>query len=249
MASGPWCDMSEVRPGPPGFPRVEGQASNIFYGSPVAIIGVFVEVVRSRFRGENDDTGYRWSPDPTPPTSADGAADTPTALYIESEYADNPEGRDTYPAVIVRKGRTVPSSMMIGDRIGIHRPTREEWFHAQAPIPIEATCQSTVPLESAIIGDLVWFHILAAKNYIREAFGIHSISLPELGETRKSKKNSLGSDVWETPVSFTITVDFRWSTRPIAPVLSQITADLRNRGGGSETFGAISVHERPSSSR
>lgn len=241
--------MSTVDPGPPGFPRVAGQDPKIAYGSPVAIVGVFLEVVRSRFRGANDDTNYRWSPDPTPPTSADGAPDAPTAIYIESEYSDNPEGRDVYPAIIVRKGRTVPSSMMIGDRVGIYRPTREEWFQAQAPIPIEATCQSTVPLESAILGDLVWFHVLAAKNYIREAFGLHSISLPELGETRKTKKNAAGSDVWETAVTFVATVDFRWRTQPIAPALSQITANLRARGGGSETLGAIVVHEHVPSNR
>lgn len=230
-------------------PKLKDQHADIAVGSPLALMGLFVEVIRSRFRGDNGDTGFIWRDDPTPLPTEESTPDAPRLLYIEASDTTDPDARDFKPAVFVSKEDTQLRQVVIGDRSDFHTPTRTERFYMQAVVPISVNCVSDSRAESAIIGDLVWFHLLATRNYTRAEFGINDIAAPVLGATRIFRRAETGSDAWSTPISFAVTIEFHWITRPVAPLLKEISARLSARGQGSTTMGAIDVVLRSPRSR
>lgn len=232
-----------------GVPRLRDQHADIKVGSPLALMGLFVEVIRARFRGDNDDTSYVWRPDPVPDPSEDGTPDAPRSLYIEAGDGTDPEARDMRPAVFVNKEDTQLQQVVIGNRSDFDYRTRTERFYMQAIVPISIQCVSDNRGESAVLGDLVWFHLLSASNYIRSEFGINHIAAPVLGATRIFRRVEGGVDAWTTPVSLAVTIEFHWITKPIAPLLKEVSARLSAAGNGDAMAGAIDVVLRSNRTR
>lgn len=232
-----------------GAPRLKDQLSDIKTGSPLALLGLFVEVVRVRFKEPNTDTGYVWRPDPTPLNTEESTEDEPRFLYVESSDVNDPEARDMRPAIFVTKGETQLQQLVIGNRSDIDHRTRTERFYMPAVIPITLSCVSENRGESAIIADHAWFHIASATNYIRALFGINHIAPPMLGPTNLFRRNEGGPDLYMTMVSFAVTVEFHWITRPIAPLLKEVLSNLTVVGGGDAMIGAMSIALRTSRTR
>lgn len=232
-----------------GNARIKDQHDDIRIGSPLAILGMFVLVVRARFQAPNDDTGYIWRADPTPLQSEESTLDAPRTLYIESGDVADPDARDVKPAIFITKGDTQLRQVVIGNRSAIHTPTRTERFYMQAVIPITIQCISDNRGESMILGDLTWFHIASAKNYIRAEFGLNDIADPILGATQLFRYSGGSAEAYLTPVSFAVTIEFHWITRPIAPMLKEISARLATIGGGDATTGAIDLALRTNRTR
>lgn len=224
-----------------GFSKVEGAAPEIFYGSPLAIIGVFVEVIRARFRGFNNGTPWLWKDDPRPGQDETGDQGAPRTLYVESGLVDAPEARNFRPAVYVEKEESRYLKVVVGDRYGIDRRDRFEAFYAQTENPMTIQCVSTVRGESAVLGDHVWFHLMATKNLVRETFNIHEISNFTLGKTQPYRRSADVPDSWTTPVSFVCTLELRWFTRPNAPLLQEIYLNLQTAGNGNPVEGAVEL--------
>ena len=220
-------------------PRLKDQHASIAVGSPLAVLGLFVEVIRARFRPPNDDTEYVWRDDPTPVSNEDGTIDAPRFLYIEAGDGTDPEGRDVRPAIFVDKEETVLTQVVIGNRSNFDRQTRTERFYMQASIPITVRCVSDNRGESSILADYVWFHIASASNYIRSEFGINHIAAPVLSPTKIFRRSEGGVDVWNTSVAFAATIEFHWITKPIAPLLKEVRSVLTLNGNGDPTTGAI----------
>jgi hypothetical protein len=162
-------------------------------------------------------------------------------LYIEAGDGTDPEARDFKPAIFVTKEDTQLRPVVIGDRSNFDRQTRTERFYIQAVIPVSIQVVTDSRAESAMIADLVWFHLLATRNYVRAEFGILDIAPPILGATRIFRRTGEGQDSWSTPISFAVTIEFHWITKPIAPLLKEISARLTAQGNGSATLGAINV--------
>ena len=116
------------------YPKVSGQSVDVVEGSPLALIGVFVEIVRARFRGRNVGLPWLWKNDPTPEEWEENTPEKPHLIYIESQFQDNNESRNYRPAIFVGKGDTRPSKIILGHRAGIHRPTRLEGFFCLASV-------------------------------------------------------------------------------------------------------------------
>jgi len=221
------------------IPKASHQLDEIRIGSPLAIVGLMLEVVRARFSPPNLDTGYVWRADPTPAENEESTVDSPRTLYIESAYTEDPEARDLKPAILIDKEDTALQKLVIGNRADIDRRTRRESFWAMAQIPIAISCVSGNRGESAQLADFVWMHIAASTNYIRSGFSIHEITPPVLGRTQVFRRSAGGIDAWNTPISFALQVEFLWVTEPIAPLLQQIRSSLELKGDGDATAGAI----------
>lgn len=242
--------MTDSSPhGDHGTARVEGQNDQIKIGSPLAVLGLFVEIVRARFREPNTDTGYVWRSDPTPLDTEENTPEAPRFLYIEAGEVSDPEARDMRPAVFVAKGESQLSQDIIGNRSTFDRQTRTERFRAPARIPMQLACVSENRAESAILGDHVWFHIASSTNYARAEFGINHISLPSLSGTSLVRRSEAGPDVYQTMVSFDITIEFHWITRPVAPLLKEVRSHLLVAGEGDAAIGALAVTQRMTRTR
>lgn len=226
------------------LPKAAGQHADIFYGSPMALVGLFVEVVRARYRADSAEAlPWRWKDDPTPDVDEDNQptvnGGVPRTLYIESAFVDDPEARNYRPAILVDKGDTRLTKPVLGNRSGYVRHDGTETFYAPAAIPIEIQCISEKRGESGQLGDFTWFHLAACQALIRAESGVHDISPPVLGKTEPFRRTEGNKEAWMTPISFDIIVEYRWKTRPIAPLLQSVVSRLRARGDGDVTEGAI----------
>lgn len=225
-----------------GFAKVDGQHADVFYGSPLALVGVFVEVIRARFRGGNaEGLPWVWREDPTPDHATQNAEAGGATLYVESQLNDDPESRSHRPAVLVDKEDTRLQKFVVGNRAGVRMTDRLEGFIALGIVPISVMCLSTSRGESAQLGDHVWFHLASGQNLIRETFNIHELTPPVLGKTQPYRRSESENDTWMTPIAFEAQVMFRWITRPIAPLLQEVRSTLTVRGDGDAVLGAITT--------
>lgn len=184
-------------------------------GSPLAIQGVFLEIIRERFRTDAG-IGLIWVPDLTT-----------TSILIEAGYNEELESRNQVPAVYVNRLQTVPGKIMVGDRVGVHLPDHLEAFGALTTAVIAVECVSNDEGESAVIGDIVQYMLLASEDVIQREFGFYDISHPSLSQTQPYPRDQTK---WVTTVEFQVQFWIRWSQVPIAPLLQQIAQRITSNG-------------------
>lgn len=228
------------------LPRLaEGEGADVFPGSPLAVIGLFVFAVRARFeytpaaplpwawddtmRPEDDEDG-----DPLP----DGS---PRKLLIESTYnVSNPQ-RNYRPAIYVGRGGNVTANKVsVDNKVGVHKQTGLTAYHCFASMPVTLECEAETSGESSAIGETAWAYILTTRDIFRKDFGLHEITEPMLGETVATKKDK---ETWVTPVQFQVQYDMRWGVTPIAPKLRDIAVTLSGDAGGDDFFKQLALRD------
>ena len=124
-------------------PKSAQNALRISAGSPLAIQGIFLEILRERF---SEDAGLDliWRPDITQ-----------TDVVIEVAYNEETESRCTAPSIYVHKLDTVPGRVVVGDRVGVRLSDHQEGFGAIATAGLTIECVSPDEGESALLGDLI----------------------------------------------------------------------------------------------
>lgn len=216
--------MTTLRGEPPKYPRMPDQQVDIMPGSPLALLAVFTEIVRARFKGP-EDLAWAWAENPTPDTTEENTVDAPRKVLIEPAFAENHETRNFRPAILIDKRETVPNKVAIGNFAGQQLHTGLRGFYSLATVPIDISVISDQKGESAILADITWFYLLAGREQIRDTFGFQEMSNPILGRTQAQE---VDKRTWSTQISFTVDLAFRWSTLPISPVLKEIVVNFRN---------------------
>jgi hypothetical protein len=208
---------------PKRHPRMPGQQAEVMPGSPTAVVALFAEIVRERFRAENE-LPWVWREGETPAPDETGEPDAPRKILIEPAFVEHDETRNYRPAIFVDKGETVTTKVAIGNFAGKHLQSGLKGFYSLGTIPIDIECVSDKKGESATLADTIWFYILAGREQIRDTFGLHEVSEPVLGRTLPAERDK---QEWSTHVSFTIQTDLRWVTKPVAPLLNGIVMRFR----------------------
>lgn len=230
-----------------GLPKIDGQHHDIFPGSPMAIVGVFTEVIRARFRADNaEGLPWIWHEDPTPLSNENNTPDTepngvPRTIYIESQYTEDNDARNFRPAILIEKEDTQALKLVLGNRAAVDMPSGLQVFWTHVICPISVLCLSNKRGESGNLGDVVFAFLQATRNEIREVFNLHDISPPTLGKTTIYRRSTNENETWSTPVSITTQFKFLWRTRPIAPLLQEIYMKFFNAGNGNFDKGAVEI--------
>lgn len=211
---------------PKFFPRMPGQQAEVMPGSPLAVTALLTEIVRERFRPENE-LAWVWDENPTPGVDEENTEDAPRKILIEPSFAENNETRNYRPAIFVDKQDTIATKVSIGNFAGQQLKSGLRGFYSQAVIPIDISVVSDRNGESAILADIVWFYLLAGREQIMQTFGMQDMSNPVLGRTTPQ---DVDKRTWTTHISFTITLDLRWSTLPISPILREVVLRFRASG-------------------
>jgi len=187
----------------------------ITVGSPLAIQGILLEVLRERFASDSE-LGIVWRSELTE-----------TDVLIETSYNEEIESRNTVPAIYVTRTSTTPTKIVVGDRAGVRLEDHLEGFIALMSAEIAIECVSNDEGESAVLGDIVQHMILASSDAIQKTFGLHDITHPILGSTNPYERDQTK---WSSTVSFRIDYMARWINVPIAPLLQQIAQRVSYRG-------------------
>lgn len=196
-------------------PQTAQNSLRIAAGSPLAIQGVFLEIIRERFR-EDAGLGIIWRPDITE-----------TDVVIEVAFNEETESRSQTPGVYVTKLDTVPGKVVIGDRVGVRLEDHCEGFGAIATVGIALDCVSNDEGESAVIGDIVQYMLLASQDVIQREFGFYDMTHPSLSQTQPFERDTTK---WNTQLQFQVQFWIRWSQVPISPLLQQIATRISVNG-------------------
>lgn len=229
-----------------GTPRLEGQHPDVFPGSPLALIAIFVEVIRLRFSQDNAyKLPYYWSPDPSPEPDEENTDDSPRKILIESQYLQHPDARDYRPAIFVERGDMAFSKIVVGNRGAYSEALDANVYVMHATTPISVLCVTKDRGESMSIAEMVTFYLASLLPELRETFGFQDASLPVLAGTQVYRRSSNDIEEWVTPVNLQITCKHIWREAVIAPKLQEIRMQLGlNAPSAPPTLAGI-VIQRP----
>lgn len=215
-----------LRGEPEHFPRMPDQQADIMISSPLAVIALFIELARERFRVAQG-LPWVWEGSPTPRATETGDTTAPRRIVIEGAWFRQAETHDPEPAIYASCGDIAPTKIVVDHRAGQQLSTGLKGYYAPAQIPILYEVLAADPGESMVIADTLWFFILAGIDAIRATFGIHDVTSPVLGPVAPDPK---AKTLWRSPVSFTIQTELRWTTVPIAPLLREVVIRMRQTG-------------------
>lgn len=221
------------------LPRLDGEGADVFVGSPLAIIGLWLFAVRQRLAANlGSPMPWIWDPSYRPADDQDGNPPpdgSPRKVVVESAYNTEKAIRNYRPAVYVGRGggAVQPLKASVDNLVGVYQPTGLRVFHCLASMPVVLECESDNAGESSALAETLWGFVLATRDIFRKDFGFHDVTEPILGDTIPGKRDK---EVWSTTVSFNVTYDQRWGTQPIAPVLQEIALQLQGRQAGTGDF-------------
>lgn len=200
----------------PTRPKQPQDRNAVAAGSPLAVLGIFLEALRERFR-EDAGLPFAWHEDPST-----------TGVLIEAGYNVEVEARNFVRALYVNRLQTSPAQIAVGDRGGVRLPDHKEGFLAHMSMSMSIDCVSADAGESMLLGDIVQHFLLASRRVLAGMYAFHDVGVPELGQTAPYSHDQ---DKFSTPVSFTVVFPVRWSTVKIRPLLAEIVT----RAADSET--------------
>lgn len=202
-------------------PRTPQNRQRIAAGSPLAIQGIFIEILRERF-AETAGLDWIWRSDPTT-----------TDIIIEANSNIETEVRDTVPALYITRNSSTVEKLIVGDRAGVRLKNHLEGFGALLHANMSIDCVAADEGTSAILGDVVQFTLLASQDVIQREFGFYDFQHPILGATQPTEKDKTK---WSTTVAFNVSFWIRWSQVIIAPLLQQIVTNVKERGENLDNY-------------
>lgn len=218
-------------PDPKNQPQVTGQTASIRPGSKLAVLGVYVSVIRQRFSIDEVDGSFQWR----------WVSDIKkTGIAIESAFNEDQTHRDKRPAVYVDCDDQVMGRVVLGDRAGKDPRSGLEGFWALQTVPILIECVAGKRAESAVIADLVGTFLQASSDLIQAAFGFHDMTPVTVGRVQPVGRDK---NEWIAPVTFSVQYPMRWTNKPTGPLLKEIVGKVVSSGADSATefFEAVAL--------
>lgn len=239
------------------LPRAVEESRRVAPGTPLAIVGLFMLAIRQRFGANAlsksvlgggsidvpEDGTYEENPDVDTEqvpwvwdNSLSPAPECPhpenpdlvrTKILIDSAYNIHRGTHNYKPAIYVDHGNTASQKVVLDNRVGNNLPSGIVAYYCLANTEMMIECDAETPGESSLIGETVWFFLLATRDIFRKDFGLHDISEPILGKTYNDLEDKT---VWKTPISFGVTSELRWAVRPIGPLINDIALTIQKQG-------------------
>lgn len=194
-------------------------------GSRMAVLGVFIEVVRRAFSPgvKPPDFQWLWNPDIKK-----------TKIAIESAFNEDVNYRNFKPAILIDVDDQTHGRVVLGDRAGQNLRTGTIGFWDLATVPILVECIAGKRAESAIVGDLTGAFLHMASDLIQAKFGFHDMTPVTVGRTQPYTMSD--KDTWVTSVTFNVQHVMRWSNKPAAPLLREIEMMVSGSGESATEF-------------
>lgn len=210
----------------------EPQNVSIRPGSKLAVLGVFVEIVRRRFAPETVSADFQW---------LWNSDINQTKLAVESAFNEDKQHRNFRPAVYIDCDDQTMGRVVLGDRVGLNRKTGLEGFWNLTSVPILIECVAGKKAESATLGDIVGVFLQASSDLIQAKFGFHDMTPITVSRTQPKPGDK---DTWITAVTFVVQIPFRWTNRQTGPLLQELEATIVASGvdTATEYFEAIALN-------
>ena len=184
--------------------------------SPIALTGVFLDVLRARFApGSNLPWTYVFG---------DDARDANT-ISIEAGGSRHTEDESRRPSIYVVRNPVQINQVAVGNRFSNKVETSQEEFYALAQTGFTFAIEAEETGESEQIADVVLSTIMMGSREIERAFLLRKLGPFAMSSVAKSRQDT---EIYQTNIQVGLTYDVRWLTVPIAPLLQEIIVKARN---------------------
>lgn len=210
-------------------PQAPQDAERIVAGSPLAVQGIFIEILRERF-AEDANLDVVWKADPTE-----------TGILIEAAYNEETDARTNTPSLYVERVQTIPSNIVVGDRAGVRLKDHLEGFYCIMAVDLQIDCVANDRGVSSVIADIVQWMLLASSDVIQRYFGFRDLAKPMMSATVPFERNQTK---WNTPITMQVQYEVRWAQMPIGPLLQQIGSriTMANATSPEEYFHEVTLN-------
>jgi hypothetical protein len=196
----------------------ERQQRTILPGSRLAVIGVFVEIIRRRFVFPNAPEDFQWY----------WRKDTDkTTILVESAFSEASTGKNFRPAVIVDADDQTIGRTTLGDLAGKNLQRGLTGYFHLVTLPIMVECIAATRGESSTLSDTVGIYLQASNRLIQATFGLHEMTPITIGRTQPASSDK---NKFLTPVTFSIQSVLRYTEEPSAPIMRDIVANIAASG-------------------
>jgi hypothetical protein len=191
-------------------------SNQILVKSPLALSGVFISILRERFKVGN---GLAWE-------YHTGEAGRQTgSLLIEAGSNPLSEERSVRPAIYVIRNPIAYKQAIVGDLNSVQHRSQAKVYYATAETSFTFTVESNEEGEAAQISDHVLCTLMMGSDIIERTFGFRKLGPFALSAVSKPTHDQ---PIAQIHVSMGLTFDVRWGTIPIAPILNEIVVNYKN---------------------
>lgn len=203
----------------------EATVKRVRPGSMLAVCGLFVEIITSRFTLEGTGDEVLWKVDKEVPARS--------TVWVASAYNESDEMRNRRPAIIVEVESATPGRVVTGDRAAQGLASGVEAFYALLTMPVTVDCIASKRGEAAILGDLVQVFLHASSDLIQAAFGFHEMTPVTLTKPVPVKTDK---PEFSAQVSFSVQVPLRWTNKPTHPLLVELVTRIVSSNNVQEFY-------------
>lgn len=184
--------------------------------SPLALTGVFLDVLRERFNPKYD-LGWSWLP------GDEGRAGS--TIHIEAGGNRHTEDYSRRPAIYVIRNPINYSQAVLGDRYVNRDKTGDQFFYCIAQTGFTINIEAEESGEAEMLADIVLSTLMMGSDEIERFF-----LFKKLGPFALSSEIRLRQDteVYMISVQFGLSYEVRWATYPIRPLLKEILVKVRD---------------------
>lgn len=178
--------------------------------SPLALVGVFLDVLRQRF---HPDYGLPWK------FTLGDANRNESTMTIEA--AGNPlaEELGKRPGIFVQRNPITFSQVTLGDEFHSTMKSGARFYYTTAQTGMTFICEAEEAGEVEVIADIVLSTLMMGADRIEETFVFR-----KLGPFAISSRAVTRQDVelHQIHVQMGLSYDVRWLNYPIAPILKEV---------------------------
>ena len=193
------------------------------------IIGLYILMLRDRFKATKNTTEFPWVWDPD---------DKKTRIVIEAGGSEFEDSTDTRPGIFVDRGAIIFPKVALGNRAAHHLSTGIDLFYSQGSGQVAMDCVSRSRGESSILGDLVAHHILMSSTILVKEYNLKQVTPITLTPTQPWEKDN---KCYITRVSSEFSYDLAWAATPYSPKISRIHTKEDSDQSGDLSLGDITL--------
>jgi len=200
--------------------------------SPLALTGVFLDVLRSRF---SPSQGLPWAYQ-----FGDQYRDGNT-ISIEAGGSRHTEDESRRPCIYVVRNPVRFNQVAIGNRESDVRHRASEYFYSIGDTSFTFAIESEETGESEQIADVVVSTLMMGSREIERAFVLRKLGPFAISAVVKSRQDS---EIYQTNIQMGLSYDVKWASFPIAPVLREVLVKAQSSTYTNSDQHFIEIYQR-----
>jgi hypothetical protein len=184
--------------------------------SPLALTGVFLDILRSRF-SPDFDLPWKYLP------GDEGRRESTIIIEAGGNYlVENPSVR---PAIYVVRNPVSFGQVVIGDHFTHEQKHGSRWFYCVGQTSFTFSCEAESGGEAELISDIVMSTIMMGSDEIERTFGFRKLGPFSLSAEIKARQDV---ELYSIAVQTGLSYDVRWASWPAQPFLQEIIAKIKD---------------------